>query len=328
MAEELSNPCANGLSEECFAKQPAFARQAFSFRLLSAFVPPAFSKDLLTFLGLIRFDPSGQIPDWLNLPPWWIIAPDAIIPPDWEVGDPPFKGLLIPAVFSPSMEAANSGEAFSEDLQTALDETSGISSALVGPSYLTSGGYDSSGTPDYSSPVIDPWFYDAFNSLDLAVWEKWLDGAATIGLYGDGNVRFLSQGTDYCILRTSADGTIPDSWVWTCRVKITDYSGVNPNFFMVIYSGVYAVKIRFNPPTTIWHATGAGADEITVDNYMNDFHIFSLQFNGTTSDLYWDGILISSDQAHQAYVSSKGKISLDINNEITAFMDYISIDPL
>ncbi len=327
MAEDPVNPCANGLTPECFAKQPSFARQAFSFRLLSAFVPPALSKGLLTFLGLIRFDPSGQIPAWLNLPPWWIITPDAIIPPDWQVGDPPFAGLLIPPIFSPAFVAGKKGEAFSSDQLAALIDAGGLAATLSGPTNIIAGGSGPPRPPNYSSPVIDPWLYDGFSSLDLLVWEKWLDGAATIELLGGGNIDFVSQGSDYCILRTAADGTIPDKWVLTFRVYIDNYTGGDPNFVVTLYTGDHAVKFRLNPPTTVWHATGAGADEITVPNYLDVYRVFSLRYDDGYTDLFMDGVLISSNQHHQHSGSSKGRISFDNNNDINTRLDYVSIDP-
>ncbi len=327
MVDEVEQPCKDGLTPECFAQKPAFAKSAFAFRMLSAFVPPGLSKGLLTFLGLIRFDPSGQIPDWLNLPPWWIIAPDAIIPPDWKVGDPPFAGLLIPPIFSPQLEAARSGESISADQLAALQEMGGLGASLAAPSYLTSGGSGPTRAPNFSSPVIDPWFYDTFITLDPAVWEKWEDGDASVYTYGFSEIWFNSAGTDYCLIRTAPDDTIPDSWVLTFRVKIYSYSGANPNFYVVLYSGAHQVKFRLNPPTTVWHGTGASGDEITVDDYVGDYHIFSIRYNGTTSDLFMDGVLISSDQAQQSYSSYKGRISFDNNNEIFTHLDYISIDP-
>lgn len=305
MANNIEQPCRDSLSAACFLQNPKFARQALSFRLLSAFVPPALSRKLLTFLGLIRFDPAGNLPDWLDLPPWWIIMPDAVIPPDWKFGDPLFDGLFVPPVFGPVDEFSNP----------------------FGPWFLTPGGSGPTRYPNFSSPVVGPWFYDVFSSLDLTVWEKWLDGAATIALDGSGNVKFISTGTDYCILRTAPDATIPDKWVWTFRVKIDSHAGANPNFFCLVQSGSHAVKIMFNPPTTIWHATGGGSDEITVDNYVGKFIVISVVYDGGYTDLYLDGVLISSNQHHQHYGSGPGRISFDNNNEITCLLDYISIDP-
>ena len=327
MAEDFDNPCANGLSAECFKQRPAFARQAFAFRMIAAFTPPGLSKPLLKFLGLIRFDPAGQIPEFLNLPPWWIIAPDTVIPPDWEVGDPPFTGLLIPPVFSPSAEASKAGEAFSEDLQNALETSDGISASVSGPDFLAPGGGGSAAAPDYSSPVIDPWFYDAFNSFDLAVWNKWLDGSATIELDGIGNLKFLSTGTDYCNLWTSNDSTIPDKWVFTFRVKLKDITPADPDFFIQIFTGSHVVKLRLNPPTTVWHATGAGSDEITVVDNMQVFHVYSLVYDDGYTDLYQDGVLISSNQHHQHQVANPGQIYFSNSLEMTSWLDYVSLDP-
>ena len=324
----VDSACKNGLSSACFSEQPAFARRAFSFRLLSAFVPPALSRKLLTFLGLIRFDPAGNLPDWLDLPPWWIILPGTIIPPGWKFGDVPFDGLFIPPIFGPPPKPPPTPKEPPTDPPTTppkppspfppyLPPYPPITPWIPGPAHRPS-----------NPPPIDPWFYDGFSSLDLSVWEKWLDGSATIALDGAGNVLFTSTGTDYCILRTAADPTIPDKWIWTFRLKVHSHSGSGPDLFCEVFSGSHNVRIRFNPPTTIWHATGAGADEITVPNYLGSFHIYTLYYDDGYTNLFQDGVLISSNQHHQHSLTAPGRISFSNDNEITCRLDYISIDPI
>lgn len=304
MVDKISQPCKDGLSAACFLQEPLFARRVFAFRLLSAFVPPALSRKLLTFLGLLRFDPAGNLPDWLNLPPWWIVLPDAIIPPGWKIGDKLFDGLFIPPIFRPSYPRGNPG----------------------GPWYLTPGGSGPTRSPIFGAPSGPPWLYDGFSSYDRSFWGEWLNGAATIATDGSGNIRFVSTGTDYCILRSDPDDTIPDKWVLTFRVKIDSYSGGSPNFFIFIYTGSHAVKIGIYPPTTIFHASGAGSDEVTVANYTGNFIIISVKYNDGYTDLFLNGNLISENQHHQHSSAFKGRISFDNNNEINSRLDYVSID--
>ncbi len=295
--------CKDGLSAACFKADPAFARRAFSFRLLHAFIPPKLSSKLFTFLGLIRFMPGDPPPEWINLPPWWLILPGAVWPPDWVFGDPLPPGVWIPP-----------------DFYLGLDW-----SWPAGPDYLNPSGSGPTRYP-YSamSPPVIFWLYDGFSSIDLTLWEKSVYGAATIDILTNA-ARFISESPDYCVLKTASDLTIPDKWVFAFRVNIFSYSGVNPNFFISIYTGSHHVKLRLNPPTTVWHATGAGADEITEPYYVNQWEIYKLYYDDGYTDLYSGSRLISSNQHHQHSLAFPGRIKFDNNNTITSLIDYVSL---
>ena len=86
----------DGLTAACFAKDPSFARRAFAFRLLSLFVPPKLSKKLMVILKMRFFDPTGMLPPGVDLPPWSIVYPGAVWPPDWKLGDPWPDGFYPP----------------------------------------------------------------------------------------------------------------------------------------------------------------------------------------------------------------------------------------
>lgn len=301
----FQHPCATGLTRSCFDEYPAFARRAFAMRLLSLFSPPPISRRLQRLLGKLFFDPSGALPPEIQLPPWWVILPGAVIDFAWRPGDPVPPGVWAPPDFFSKYPKG----------------------AVLGPEYLSpfSGGPPGVRPGQISAPV-EPWFYDAFNTLDLTVWEKYLDGAATIAV-SSGLCVWTSTGVDYCILRTAADSTIPDKWVFSIRLNIVSHAGAAPDFFIVIYSGSHAVKLRFNPPTTVWHATGAGSTEITVSNYVNQWNVWKLYYDDGYTDLWQGSTLLDSDQHHQHSTATKGRIELNNDNEITSKCDYVSVLP-
>ena len=86
MANE-EHPCRNGLTEECFAAYPEWAKSAFAYRLLYTLYPGAITKLLPRELFRLRIGPDAQIP------PGWIPPDGMIIPPGFVV-DPEDLGYL------------------------------------------------------------------------------------------------------------------------------------------------------------------------------------------------------------------------------------------
>jgi len=110
MAErrETANPCGSGLTQNCFKQQPAFARQAFAYRLLHAITPKPLARKLpdkfrnpLIAKGVIKPPglylppglvvppgtelPAGPMPPG-QLPPGTLVPPGSLLPPDVAQG--------------------------------------------------------------------------------------------------------------------------------------------------------------------------------------------------------------------------------------------------
>lgn len=111
------NPCAEGLTPECFEKYPRYAKKVFAYKLLQAILPAPLTMDLLGMLWrhLVEipiswmewedfiipedipleeiipddWDPDDPLPDELT------INLNEIIPDDWEEGDPLPDGVTI-----------------------------------------------------------------------------------------------------------------------------------------------------------------------------------------------------------------------------------------
>jgi hypothetical protein len=96
------HPCADGLTKECFRAYPAWARQAFAYKLLHILLPKQLTKNLPRGLNLPLVPPGIVLPPGVELPPGTIIAPDVSFPPGWTPGDLPPPGVITPPGVSPT----------------------------------------------------------------------------------------------------------------------------------------------------------------------------------------------------------------------------------
>ncbi|MBW8035623.1 MAG: hypothetical protein FVQ79_08335 [Planctomycetes bacterium] len=96
------DPCADGLTAGCFAQKPAWARQAFAFRLMNVLAPPPISRRLLKAKWkLALFFPPGWEPGD-KLPGYFLTDTSTLFPDGWTAGDPLPPGIIIdPGVIFP-----------------------------------------------------------------------------------------------------------------------------------------------------------------------------------------------------------------------------------
>ena len=101
------HPCDDGLTKECFRAYPAWARQAFAYKLLHILLPKQATKNLPRGLNRALIAPGANLPPGLILPPGSVVNPDASFPPGWTPGDiqPPgviiSPGTIFPAGWTP-----------------------------------------------------------------------------------------------------------------------------------------------------------------------------------------------------------------------------------
>ena len=276
MPKHIDQPCKDGLTAACFAQEPLFARRAFSFRLLSAFVPPAMSRRLLTFLGLIRFDPAGNLPDWLNLPPWWIILPGAIIPPGWKFGDPVFDGLYqVPNFYQdrswkfgdPIFDGVDQAARFLQDRNwkypVGPDHLSAMGSGPKSRSYAET----SPATGDWIRHTDDTKWQDDASYVRRAFWSEagqyWYGEPSAfrievIGTWYDGfqptHLRFVLNGISSCSVYLqfgSGDFTIvyESNYSSGDELELTwIHPSINMETLLIITSGAQVSNIEFFVP--------------------------------------------------------------------------------
>lgn len=302
MVEKIDQPCKDGLSPACFAQEPAFARRAFAFRLLSAFSPPQLSKRLITFLGLTRFDPFGILPDWLQLPPWFILLPGAIIPPGWKIGDPPFEGLLV-----------------SPDYWGGL----GYFSPL-GPTYINSLSLFTGPPSPGIRPPVFPSLYDPFSSLNTSFWDVWEEPGTTVSHSGSQVSFFSPSSPDYCSIRASSLGfSVPPRWVSSLMLNIFSFGGVLPFFEYWIDIGIHRIHLQLLPPNEIIFPN-PDSTRISVDSFADAWTVWKIYYSSGSASLYRDSALIVSDVPVIPLSTHPGRLTLDNFNECSSLLDWIS----
>ncbi len=301
MPKHIDQPCKDGLTAACFAQEPLFARRAFSFRLLSAFVPPAMSRRLLTFLGLIRFDPAGNLPDWLNLPPWWIILPGAIIPPGWKFGDPIFDGLY---------QAPN----FYQDRGWKYP---------VGPSHLSA---MDSGPPfspgGKNSPTSALWFNDDFITLDESVWTVDLGPASTLSIVSE---RLKYRGIDigpFASIERNDSVNLPQNF--DLEFKFEPNTGGDYTYIL-FDSGYASILIEIHPHATTTALVSANDDTIVVDQLIGSDIVYLAQVRDTIVELFLDGVSILSGYDVGGFSEDPGYLQVWFNAAGMMFLDYLKI---
>ena len=77
------HPCLHRIDEECFKAHPAWAKQAFAYRLLYLFCPKVLTKRLPKGLRRALIAPGVVVPPGVEVPGGFILGPGAELPTDW-----------------------------------------------------------------------------------------------------------------------------------------------------------------------------------------------------------------------------------------------------
>ena len=96
-------PCSHELGVDCFEEQPAWAKQAFAYRLLMLVTPKPLARRLHRRLFRFILPPGIDFPPGVDLPPGTLIPPGVEPPTIYEPGDPIPPGVTGPVgtVFPP-----------------------------------------------------------------------------------------------------------------------------------------------------------------------------------------------------------------------------------
>lgn len=96
-------PCQKRLDADCFRNNPAWAKQAFAYRLVHLLTPKQLTRRLPKFLRAALIAAGVVVPPGLVLPAGTLVAPGTVLPPVWSPGDPVPAGITVPTgtVFPP-----------------------------------------------------------------------------------------------------------------------------------------------------------------------------------------------------------------------------------
>lgn len=103
MTNDKVHPCLKALDADCFRTRPAWAKQAFAYRLVHLLTPKALTKRLPKGLRRALLAPGVVMPPGVEMPPGVVVGPGGEIPAGWTPADPMPTGVTIPpgTVFPP-----------------------------------------------------------------------------------------------------------------------------------------------------------------------------------------------------------------------------------
>lgn len=97
-------PCLHRIDEECFRAHPAWAKQAFAYRLVYLLTPKLLTKRLPKGLRRALLAPGVAIPPGVEVPGGFILGPGADLPTDWVPWGLPEEAVTPPPVLPPGVE--------------------------------------------------------------------------------------------------------------------------------------------------------------------------------------------------------------------------------
>jgi len=98
------HPCLKRLDADCFRAQPAWAKQAFAYRIVHLLTPKALTKRLPKGLRRALLAPGVVMPPGVDMPPGLVVGPAGDIPAGWTPGDPLPPGAIPLATAPPGVE--------------------------------------------------------------------------------------------------------------------------------------------------------------------------------------------------------------------------------
>jgi len=97
-------PCLHKIDRDCFKANPAWAKQAFAYRLVHLLTPKALTKRLPKGLRRALIAPGVTIPPGVEVPAGFILGPGADLPADWVPWGLPEEAVAPPPVLPPGVE--------------------------------------------------------------------------------------------------------------------------------------------------------------------------------------------------------------------------------
>lgn len=297
MPKHVDDPCKDGLSAACFAQEPAFAKRAFAFRLLSTFVPPAMSRKLLTFLGLVNFNPAGNLPGGIDLPPWWILIPGAVIPPGWKIGDPPFDGVLVPPFFWDP-----------DNWSYPISDINYIPGYFDAPFNLSG----------KSIPHTSIWFYDGFTTLDLTTWDLDISGDGDVSISSGELLLFVSTPGDWAGVSRTDTRTPPKNYILDFKLKAI---GGASWFFVQFFNGYCRIRFRIDISVMSSKYVSAAGTSVTLRHMIGDTIFYRIYVRQNILNLYVNDVLVLENHDLDEYTSSPGWMESFVDHDATVKFD-------
>lgn len=297
----MSTPCLKRLDANCFRARPAWAKQAFAYRLVNLLTPKPLTKRLPKGLRTALLAPGVMMPPGVELPPGTVIAPGAEIPAGWTTGDPLPPGAIPPGAIPPGAEA------------TGVTPPGYVAPWEPGPTGTAARG---------AAPAVVYWFNEPFDDLTTYSWSdiSYSGGSAAIV---SANLRLHStSGGAYSAIQRTHGVTWPTNWTLELSLNHQAGSGVAR---VEIRTGTYRVRIFWTPPTTVNVLPSSGTCQATVADYTGSATLWTLEVTGNLGTLKMNGTPVISSCNMFASSSSPGRMTVAGYDALTCLFDYLRV---
>lgn len=299
MTDGQENPCLKGLTGDCFKAQPAWAKQAFAYRLVHLLCPRVLSKRLPKGLRQALVPPGVTLPPGADLPPGTIIPPGGDVPTTWNTGDPLPSGAIGAPTTPPGTDTTGT----------------------TPPTYVAPWTPGPVRTTPYTSPSgITYWLYDTFDVLDPTIWTDASAGAGSIAIDA-GRLKMLSPGVgDVAGVRwLTAEPTQPDTF--ELGFDLNHVAGVG-QILCSIRTGTHWLFLSWDPPNQLsFLKAGGGSTSTAIANMTGTTDTWRILWNGSTMTVYRDGTTIFNAVAILASAGNKGWRFFTQSDGDTTYLD-------
>jgi len=169
----------------------------------------------------------------------------------------------------------------------------------------------------------EPWFYDAFDSIDPTVWDTWKWGTGALSIVNGWLRLFASVDWDGAGLLRNVYPVWPSNF--DVEIKLNYQSGANYVYFEGL-TGTHQVAIGWDPPNQIWLKDyPSGEKYYTVAWNKGDAYTWLLEFRNGYGNLYRDGQKVISNHHFREYTPGYASPTFEAYGVIDALIDYILI---
>lgn len=339
-------PCLKRLDAECFRAHPAWAKQAFAYRLVHLLTPKPLTKRLPKGLRLALIAPGVEIPPGVELPGGMVVSPGAQVPAGWTAGDPAPYGVTIPpgTVFPPGWTL---GDPLPEGV--ILDPGATFPPGWTPGDPLPSGAippatYPPDVDPSETGPTpplyVEPWspgpvttakagalagvyFYDPFTTLDLTVWTKTVTGSATITPIA-GYMEFLIvAANNVARLRHTHPDPVPDN----CDISFILYNSFNTDYiFLTFDTATRSIGIKFEHTGQIEIWDGVQWVTHTGISWEGAIIEWTLKERSGVLNVFRAISHVVVDQAHGTEYTNPGRLTIYARSQSVNVFDYLKIE--
>lgn len=342
------SPCLKRLDADCFRAHPAWAKQAFAYRLVHLLTPRRLTKRLPKGLRRGLIAPGVIIPPGVDVPAGMILSPGATLPAGWTAGDPLPAGITIApgTAFPPGWHPGDPvppgviiapgaffppgwlpGDPLPDGVFYAPTYPLGVDATGATPPTYTEvfAPGPVSTAPPGGAVATPPWFTEPFDSLDPAIWTHYTYRTGLSSIESGRLKQFGGTAGGYAAVWGADDATIPDAFDLTFEMNHSSGTG---SVTHMVHLGADQINLRFDHPTTLNVLESTGWTAITIDTIAGTTDTWKVSYNGTTMDIYRNDAEIRTGLTLRVWAGNKGRRIIHTAAISVVYHDDYTITPI